>query len=211
MFEGITEERLLRMTEREKRWLDNIRKAFYESDLALQQGRPEDECLQQICKAVDTAKTLRRSLRGEDTSPKDHKRRFIEFLGLEIPAARPGGSKFSLRDTRSGTMKDYTLGEVIYEIRCMIHENENLNAAENVEHHILLDWSVKNPVYAGEIRGNRLICNGYFIWRRLREVLAKFITGIEGTIDWAEKRSFSITIAPKIGSIRPKGSKRRKQ
>ena len=79
MFKGIDDNRLLNMTDVERRWLDNIKKAFHESDQALQSGRHEDRCLEELFKAIDTAKTLRRSLRGEDTSGKDNKKRFIEF------------------------------------------------------------------------------------------------------------------------------------
>src|SRR5271157_3196283 len=62
------EHRVAAMTGQEKRWLDNVRKDFHESDTVLQAGTPQDRCLEELFKAVDTAKTLRRSLRGEDTS-----------------------------------------------------------------------------------------------------------------------------------------------
>jgi hypothetical protein len=146
---------------------------------------------------------LKRSLRGEDTSHYNNRDRFIEFLGLEIPCARPGSSGFKLRDTESGTLREYTLGEIIYDIRCMIHENENLNAAEDVDYYILLDWSVRNPIYFAEVVNGRLLCNGFFLWNRLREVLSKFITGVESMISLAKQQSFCITIRPEIGAIRP--------
>jgi hypothetical protein len=204
MFEGYDDNRLLAMTDRERRWLDNIKKAFHESDRALQSGRPEDRCLEELFKGIDTAKTLRRSLRGEDTSSRDNKKRFVEFLGLEIPAAQPGGSEIELLERDSGKMRKYTLGEIIYSIRCMVHENENLNVAEAVDYHILLDWSVRNPIAAAVVRDGTIVCNGYFIWNRLREILSKFITGIEGMIAFATNpRSFSVSIEPDIGSIIP--------
>lgn len=138
MFDGIDFERLPDMTRQQLRWFDNVKKAFHHSDQALRSGQPEDGCLAKLFKAVDTAKTLRRSLRGEDTTPKNNRQRFIHFLGLEIPACRSGASEFQLRSRSTGQVRSYTLGEIIYEMRCMIHENENLNAAEDVDHHILL-------------------------------------------------------------------------
>jgi hypothetical protein len=110
MFDGYDGQRLLAMTDREKRWLDNVKKAFYESDRALQSGNPEDRCLEELFKAVDTAKTLRLSLRGEDVSPCDNKKRFIEFLGVGIPAARPGVSEFELLVRETNALHKFTLG-----------------------------------------------------------------------------------------------------
>lgn len=171
MLDGIDTERLLAMTDREKRWFDNIKKAFYHSDQALQSGSPEDECLAELFKAIDTAKTLRRSLRGEDVSHHQNKQRFIEFLGLEIPMARPGESEWQL-SLKSGGTKKYHFGEIVYDIRCMIHENENLNVAEDVDYHILLDWSQPHPyIFANQVNGT-FVCNGYFLWNRLRQVMA---------------------------------------
>ena len=207
MFECFDQQRVLAMTDQEKRWLDNVKKAFHDSDCALQSGSAEDHCLAELFKAVDTAKTLRLSLRGDpgENVPRDNnKMRFIEFLGLEIPMARPGASTFQLRERDSGQLRTFTFGEIVYDIRCMVlHENENLNVAEGFEYHILLDWSDPHPAYFAEVRGERFVCNGYFLWNRLREVLAKFITGIEGTIALANNRSFSITIRPQLGAIVP--------
>ncbi len=210
VFDGIDDQRVLAMTAREKRWLDNVKKAFHQSDLALQSGSPEDRCLEELFKAVDTAKTLRQSLRGEDTSARHHRKRFIEFLGLEIPCAREGASEFRLVDARMGSTVTYTFGEIVYQIRCMIHENENLNAAEDVDYHILLDWSVRNPYVFAEIQDGKFVCNGYFLWNRLRQVLSKFITGIDGMIALAEGRSCSITIQPELGSIAPSQGRAKK-
>jgi hypothetical protein len=137
MFDGIDEQRLVAMTDQERRWLDNVKKAFADADKALQSSTPEDGCLEALFKGIDTAKTLRRSLRGEDTSGRDNKARFIEFVGLEIPAAQPGSSGFMIPD-ESGTLRHRTLGEVLYLARCKIHENENLDAAEQVSYPILL-------------------------------------------------------------------------
>lgn len=204
MFEGIDEDRYANMTDQELRWFDNIKKAFNHSDEALQSGQAEDRCLEELFKAVDTAKTLRRSLRGEDTSHGKNRERFISFLGLEIPAARPGGSEFELRKKSSGEVRKYTLGEIIYDVRCMIHENENLNAAEDVDYHILLDWSHQKPLVPAELRDGTFICSGGFIWNRLREVLAKFITVIDSRIAMANNASsFSVSINPELSSIVP--------
>lgn len=204
MFDGIDDRRCSNMTNQEQRWFDNIKKAFHDSDEALQSGYCEDRCLAELLKAVDTAKTLRRSLRGEDTDLTQHRKRFIHFLGLEIPAARPGTSGFMLRHKRTGKPIEYTLVEIMYDIRCMIHENENLNAAEDVDYHILLDWSNKNPVVQACIRGETFVCNGFFIWNRLREIMSKFITGIDALIATANNASsFLVTIEPKPGSISP--------
>ena len=209
MFDGTDEKRLIAMSDRERRWFDNIKKAFNESDKALQSGSPEDECLAELFKAIDTAKTLRRSLRGEDVSPSHNKQRFIEFLGLEIPMARPGKSEWELT-LGTGETRKFHFGEIVYDIRCMIHENENLNVAEDVDYHILLDWSQPHPyVFANQVNGT-FVCNGYFLWKRLREVLAGFITGIDGMISFATTGSFSTTIEPKIGAIAPERRPRSK-
>jgi hypothetical protein len=58
MLENVTEARIQDMTDQELRWLDNAKKAFARSDHAFQSAAPEDECLEAMCKAIDTAKTL---------------------------------------------------------------------------------------------------------------------------------------------------------
>ncbi len=210
MFAEITPERLLAISEQELRWFDNVKKAFHESDLAYTEGRVQDHCFPELCKAVDTAKTLRRSLRGEDASSRDNKKRFLEFLNFELPPPESGGMQVHLVDARSGRPVTYSFAELVYDIRCMIHENENLNAAEAPNYHILLDWSQRNGVYFGSMVDGRLTCNGHMVWRRLREILAKFITGIDCMITYARfiagdqgASSFSITCSPPLGSVRP--------
>ena len=182
MFDDITDVRFLAMSEQELRWFDNVKKAFYESDIALRDGRSQDHCFPELCKAVDTAKTLRRSLRGEDVSSRDNKKRFVEFLNLELPSPESGGLQVDLVDPRSGKSLTYSFAELVYDIRCMIHENENLNAAEGPSYHILLDWSQSGGPYFGAITDGRLTCNGHMVWGRLRQILAKFITGIDATV-----------------------------
>lgn len=202
MLEGVEIERLLAMTNREKRWLDNIKKAFYDSDIAFKSGRPEDHCLAELFKAIDTAKTLRRSLRGEPVTRTSNRDLFIEFLGLEIPMARPGESEWSFQ-LKDGTTKKCHFGEIVYDIRCMIHENENLNAAEDVDYHILLDWSRPHSlVFAHEIDG-KSVFNGRLLCSRLRQVLAKFITVIDGLISFAANQSFEVSCEPSPGAIVP--------
>jgi len=61
MFSGISEERFGRLTAQEERLLDNVKKAFRDSDQLYRDGRPED-CMEPMCRAIDAAKTLRRSL-----------------------------------------------------------------------------------------------------------------------------------------------------
>lgn len=202
MFDGISDERILKMSMRERRWLDNLKKAFQQSDLSFQTGMPEDRCLEEIFKGIDTAKTLWRSLRGMEISRKNNKKQFLEFVGLEVPFVREDKKIFELLDQRSGKVVQHSFGDVIYDIRCMTHENENLNAAEDVDYHVLLDWSVRHPKYFAVVESNRIKCNGYFLWNRLREILATFITGIDATFDIAEGRSFSLNCRPSLGSIR---------
>lgn len=101
MFDGITEDRLLNMTDQERRLLNNIKRALYDSDQALISGKPQDHCMEELCKGLDTAKTLRRSLRGEEVSPTDHKRRFLEFIHLEVPPPKDGKNEIPLLDART--------------------------------------------------------------------------------------------------------------
>jgi hypothetical protein len=44
MFDGISKDRFLKMTDQERRWLNNIKKAVYASDQALLSERPQDRC-----------------------------------------------------------------------------------------------------------------------------------------------------------------------
>jgi hypothetical protein len=209
MLANVTPERLLRMSDQELRWLDNIKKAFYQADRAYAEGRPHDGCIPAVCAAIDTAKTLRRSLRGEDTSHRDNKARFLEFLALELPQPSAGGFQVALVNVRSGKQVTYSFAELVYDIRCMVHENENLNAAENPNYHILLDWSQPRGDFYAVLADGRLTCNGHFIWQRLRQILAKFITGIDAMTAYAKIMasdsggSFSFSTEPPLGSLRP--------
>jgi hypothetical protein len=204
MFDGISAERVLAMSGKEERWFENVKKAFYESDCAYAEGRPHDHCFPELCKAVDTAKTLRRSLRGEDVSHGDNRKRFVEFLNCELPSPESGGLQVQLVDSRSGKPVAYSFAELVYDIRCMVHENENLNAAEAPNYHILIDWTPAEPNFFGVIADGRLTCNGHTVWWRLRGIMAKFITGIDGEISFAREGSCSMTSEPPLGSVRPR-------
>ena len=122
--------------------MNNIKKVFFASDESYASRRPEDRCMEELCKATDTAKTLRRSLRGEDTSGAQNRVRFLEFLSTELPAPEAGGVDVHLLDARKNEPVQYSFPSLIYAIRCMIHENENLNAAEAPDYHIQLDWTM---------------------------------------------------------------------
>lgn len=97
----------------------------------------------------------------------------------------------------------------------MVHENENLNAAERPDYHILLEWGQGQLVpdwfqqgLMGVIRDGRIILHGPLVWDRLREVMAKFITGIDMMIALLNGAdSVSITIRPPIGSVSPSSDK----
>lgn len=210
MFSEIAQERFGQLTAQEERLLDNVKKAFRDSDAHYTGGRVED-CMEPMCRAIDVAKTLRRSLRGEDTSPRHNEDRFKEFLALEIPAARPGALPLYLVDARSGQTRQYSYADLVYKIRCMVHENENLHAAENPDYHILLEWGQAQPPpdwfrqgLMGVIQDGRITLHGPLVWERLREVMSKFITGIDMMIAFMKGAdSFGITIRPPLGSVRP--------
>lgn len=202
MFDKIDESRIRGMTAAERRLFDNVKKAFQDGDLLVQSGTPED-AISELLKAIDAAKTLRRSLRGDAASHGHNKDRFIEFLGLEVPCWRPRTPTYTLRNLTTGKDEVLTFGEIVYQVRCMVHENENLNAAEGVDHHILLDWSTPNSVYTVRVENGRFVCNGHVLWTRLREVLFKFITGIDGRIDLGVTGKCSMTVEPPLGTIGP--------
>ncbi|QDV52140.1 hypothetical protein [Gimesia fumaroli] len=200
MFDGIVYARADAMSDQERRWFDNIKKAIFESDKAFTDGNKEDYCFEALCKGIDTAKTLRLSLRGDDCSTTNNKKRFTEFLDLDIPGFK---SDITLFDHRQEKNVSYSFSSMIYAIRCMIHENENLNAAEQPDYHILLDWNFKAPEQAlGIYKGDQITLNARSIWLRLREVLVKFTQGIEAMIAIENGRGCSMGPAP-YNSIRP--------
>jgi hypothetical protein len=97
---------------------------------------------------------------------------------------------------------DYSFSSLIYAIRCMIHENENLNAAEQPDYHLLLDWSMHPEDRCGGVLENgNITLNARATCLRLREVVTKFVWGLEAMIAFHEGRSFSMS--RELGSIRP--------
>ena len=176
MLSGVTEERIRSMSDVEIRWFDNLKKAFYFSDYEFSKGFREDRCLEELWKAIDTAKTLELSLKGSDVPSKENRKRFIEFIHSEIPLPAQGGLDLQVRDCRSGELKNYSFGALVYEIRCMVHENENLNAAEEPQYHLLIDWVKGAPAVTVWTDQSRIVVSGLFLWERIRQVLAKFIT-----------------------------------
>jgi hypothetical protein len=169
-----------------------------------------------------------RGVPREHATRRNNRARFVEFLGLEIPCFRPGytpsasygtagtegmspapeSHMVDWRDRVTGKINKKSLGEVVYEIRnSFVHESENLDAAEGVDRPALLDWNVPNPAVFAESKGDRFILNGFFLWNRLRQVLAKFITGIESFNGIAQDGHFSICIDPALGSIVPTSRK----
>ena len=212
MFTNIEPQRVAQMTSLERRWLDNVKKAFADSDHDFETSRMADDCIETLFKGIDAAKMLRLSLL--DTTGDLHRNnraRYIEFLELEIPSPDKSGRRITLQDTRSGQFRDWSVAEILYEIRCMIHENENLNESEPVEYHILLRWWEHGEKFIASHENNRVVINARLLWRRLREILSKFITGIEAWEAQANNQGFSMTIRPERGSIQPTSRNRTDQ
>jgi hypothetical protein len=205
MFDGISEDRFLNMTGQQRRWLNNVKRAFYNSDQALISGKPQENCMEQLCKGLDAAKTLWRSLRGENVSSNDHKRRFLEFIHLSVPAPKNGENQLPLLDARTKKIEMYSFGTLVYAIRCMaVHENDNLDAAQQPDYHIRLDWNMHAPEqWLGIIEDGRVTLNARIVSHRLREILANFISGIEAISSRAQGRGWRITSDPPLGAIRP--------
>jgi hypothetical protein len=202
MLEGITPERVAAMSEQERRWLENVKEAFYESDKAYMSDRPEDHSFEYICKAIDVAKTLRRSLRGEDCSAKQNKARLTEYIDWEIPGF---SEKIPLIDAREQRSVSYSYSELIYAIRCSaVHENENLNAAEKPDFHVLLDWTMSpDDRCGGVLRDGQIILNARDTWLRLRELMVKFIQAVDMMIAFTAGAASGSLGRAALGSIRP--------
>lgn len=215
MLDGIDGQRLLAMVLQELRWMDNLKKAFHESDIAYTDGTAADNSFPAICKAIDVAATLRRSLQNpahpwEPPSTQNSKRKFISFLHSEIPDSDANGVKITLVDARTEHPVQYNFGGIVYAIRCMIHENENLNADENPDYHVTLDWNIPRDGLMGTICDGRLTCNANAIWWRVREVLAIFILGTEMLMACERgDNSFSICCDPELKSIHPNDGRHR--
>ena len=195
------------MTEQELRWFDNAKKAFFASDQAFLSGSPENECFEELCKAIDTAKTLRCSLMGEPAKTKDNAKAFIEFIHLEVPLPEDNGIQLELIHSRTAKPVIYGYGKLVYAIRCMSHENENLNVDESIDYHILIDWNTDGNEIWAWVSEKQVVVNGRLIWNRLRQILAKFLTHIENIYTFPETGCIGVSINPPAGSIQPKHEK----
>jgi len=204
MLEDVSQERIQAMTPQELRWLDNAKKAFSDSDLAFRSGTPEDECLEALCKAIDTAKTLHRSLQGSPPTTKNNAKAFVDFIHMEIPRPEDNGLRLELVHSRTKEPVVYGFGKLVYEIRCMIHENENLNVDEYTDFHVLVDWKSNEKQTWAWISGGRVIVNGPQLWNCLREVLAKFLTAVDSMRTFPMTGRVGTSISPPLGSIRPR-------
>jgi hypothetical protein len=202
MLMGVSEERLLNLSIQENRWLNNLKKSIYESDLQVMNGTPENGSFLSLCQGIDVAKKLRLSLQEERLDDTQNRQRFIDFLSLEIPKSE---NKIEVFNARKGRIVPYMLSEMIYDIRCiMVHENENLNHAENPGYHIELDWQQsEHSRILGEITGERkIVLNGRLVLNRIREVLTKFLMITELPKILKERGSWQIGNHA-LGSIRP--------
>ena len=205
MSEGVTQERFLAMTDREKRWLDNIKKAIFDSDQAYVNGEKRDRCFPELCKAIDTAKTLNRSLRGDDVSHVANKARFLEFFGGVSPDDG-GYQSGEVIDSRRGNSVQYTLGELVYAIRCMIHENENLDAEDQPDYHVLLNWTGPwhhHHQIVSQYGDETIEVNAELLLGHVRSRVAGFVTQVDSAIAVAETGQFHVNHDPPLGSIRP--------
>lgn len=206
MFAGITPERVAAMTAKERRWLDNARKAFHDSDMLYQAGRPEDGSIQLLCIGVELAMKLRTSLADETVATKQSRKNFVGFVDLEIPRPEDGGLaiEIAVKDDATGELVPMSFARLLYEVRCAYaHEYDNLDAAECPQHRLTIDWSGSLGPFFGRMVGEeRFVINGQQLWQRLRELLAKFLTGIAGFECFASHRPFSITGSPALGTIR---------
>jgi hypothetical protein len=172
------------MVPQEQRWIENAKKAFYESDTAFVNGVAADNAFPALCKAIDVCATLRLSLQSPASpwvppSHQNNKKKFISFLQSEIPDADANGLDITLLDSRTNQPVVYNFGGIVYAIRCMVHENENLNAAESPDYHVILDWCMARYGLFGTVKDGRLTCNAQLVWWRVREVVSKFILGLE--------------------------------
>jgi hypothetical protein len=118
MFDGLDRSRVAAMTNQERRWFNNIKKAIFEADKAYVEGRSEDRCFEEMCKAVDVAKTLRLSLLGETPSSRNNKQQFTDFLDFELPGPAQGGMDLVLIDTRK---QQRALLLLVHDLRDSMH------------------------------------------------------------------------------------------
>ncbi|MEQ1828249.1 MAG: hypothetical protein ABL921_19980 [Pirellula sp.] len=203
----IDQKRITAMHKNELRLASNFRKAIYDSDIAFQSNRRVDDAFPGICKAVDVGSRLYATLQVQaGTSDVNlsgsNKHRFISFFHAEIPDSDENGISVVLMDSRTSKMEHYSMGKIAYAIRCMIHENENLNVAEKPDYHILLDWSMRGDNLFGHLKDNRLVLNARLIWMRIREMLVKFLLVLEMPFEQkAGETYFDVFRYETIGSL----------
>ncbi len=191
------------MSPQELRWLDNAKKAFNESDLAFQSEQAKDKCFESICKAVDVCKTLRRSLMDLPADANGHKNAYVEFLQLEVPSPAERGLQLALKHARKSKLNEYDLGSLLYEIRCMIHENENLCESEMPDFHILIRWHKTESKVLAWVEDERAVLNGPMLWSRVRQILCKFLSYIDSVYNLPKTGRFHCAIDIPLGGIRP--------
>lgn len=205
MLDGISKERIMNLTGREKRWLDNVKKAVLASDRAYLNGEKRDRCFPELCNAIDTAKTLQRSLLDQDTSPVKNKARFLEFFGGVSPD-EGGYQSREVVDARNGREIRLTIGELVYAIRCMCHENENLDAEDQPDYHVLLNWTgpfFHRQHFVSQFDNERIEVNAELLLEHTRERITRFVTSIDSYIAFVESGRINISCRPPLGSIRP--------
>ena len=198
MLSGIDDNALKNMTPEQLRWLNNIKRAVQQCDKAIVEQNIEDECLASLCRGIETAQKLRRSLQGTPTEKlkKDSRKHFVDFIELEFPTKivavygeSPG----------SNSLPHPPFSEMIYEVRCKaVHENENLNAADSLDSPVQVDWTLSNDMGGRTIDGMHFV-NGRMLAIRLRGILAKFVMAI----DSLRTGNLNVSIWPPVGSIRP--------
>lgn len=209
LLDGIDPPRLMSMVPQEHRWLSNLKKALYDCDTALVEGRAANRAFPEICNAIDVAATLHLSLLTpvENWQPPPHsknKNKYVAFIHLEVPDRDNNGLNVALIDARSNKPIQYNYGELLYAIRCMVHENENLSADENPDYHVTLDWNMHENGRFAVMRDGRITCNARALLSRTRDVLVSFIQGIDLYMGIERgDTSFHLGPAP-LQSIHPK-------
>jgi hypothetical protein len=198
MFSGIGESTLQNLNSEQLRWLNNIKCAVYQCDMAVQNNNVEDECLASLCRGVETAQKLRRWLQGTPRTEleKLSRKHFIEFIELDFPTRVV---TVYGQAQNAPEMPHPPYSDMIYEIRCKaVHENENLNSLENPTSNVQIDWHLPEQV-SGQTCGGVHFINGRFLAIRVRSILAKFVMGL----DSIRSGQLNIHVFPSLGSIKP--------
>lgn len=206
-------ERAGRLSDLEKRWFENLKEAFYLSDLVYSSDLRHQLAMREICIAIGVASRLRELLDQDTPSivrPKHHgdKKRFIGFIKREMPSPEQGGLEVQLIDADTGKARAFEFADLIYAIRNeSIHLFDTLNIDSKPDYHVTLKWGLSRYGYGGDIWGtSKVVMNAESAWWRLREILAKFITGINTGLRMARNESsFALRIDPPLLSIRSDG------